>query len=97
MHPHQRWLSASGANDAHGGMKTKTSPGAPAAGLKRINLAGIATTAPTAKAAKIYPELQYPDGQVTALVEGIVETSDKVVPVAARVKTKLGRGGTGEE
>jgi hypothetical protein len=64
-------------------MKTKTSPAtaapvAPAAGLKRINLAGIATTAPAAKAAKTYPELPDPDGQVAALVEGILEKSEQL-------------------
>jgi len=64
-------------------MKTKSSPAtaapvAPAAGLKRINLAGIATAAPAAKAAKTYPELPDPDGQVAALVEGILEMSDQL-------------------
>jgi len=62
-------------------MKTKSSPAtaapvAPAAGLKRINLTGIATKAPAAKAAKTYPELPDPDGQVAMLVEGILEKSE---------------------
>ncbi len=64
-------------------MKTKSStvtaaPVAPAAGLKQINLARIATTAPAAKAAKTYPELPDPDGQVAALVEGILEKSEQL-------------------
>jgi hypothetical protein len=64
-------------------MKTKSStataaPVAPAAGLKRINLAGIATKAPAAKAAKTYPELPDPDGQVAALVEGILEKTEQL-------------------
>jgi hypothetical protein len=64
-------------------MKTKSSPAtaapvAPAAGLKRINLAGIATKAPAAKAAKTYHELPDPDGQVAALVEGILEKTEQL-------------------
>ena len=76
-------------------MKTKTSsataaPVAPAAGLKRINLAGIATTAPAAKAAKTYPELPDPDGQVAALVEGILETSDQVEALSGNLEILKG-------
>jgi len=64
-------------------MKTKSAaataaPVAPAAGLKRINLAGIATKAPAARAAKTYPELPDPDGQVAALVGGILEKSEQL-------------------
>jgi hypothetical protein len=76
-------------------MKTKSSPAsaapvAPAAGLKRINLAGIATTAPAAKAAKSYPELPDPDGQVAALVEGILETSDQVEALSGNLEILKG-------
>jgi hypothetical protein len=74
-----------GANEAWGGMKTKTkstaataAPVAPAAGLKRINLAGISTKAPAAKAAKTYPLLPDSDGQVAALVNGIVEKAEQL-------------------
>ena len=72
-------------------MKTKSStataaPVAPAAGLKRINLAGIATTAPAAKAAKTYPELPDPDGQVAALVEGILEMSEQVEAITGALE-----------
>jgi hypothetical protein len=69
-------------------MKTKTkstavaaataAPVAPAAGLKRINLAGISTKAPAAKAAKTYPLLPDSDGQVAALVNGIVEKAEQL-------------------
>jgi hypothetical protein len=68
-------------------MKTKTKPTAvaataapvaPAAGLKRINLAGISTKAPAAKAAKTYPLLPDSDGQVAALVNGIVEKAEQL-------------------
>ena len=64
-------------------MKTKSSPAtaapvAPAAGLKRINLAGIATKSATTKAAKAYPLLPDTDGQVAALVEGILEKSEQL-------------------
>ena len=76
-------------------MKTKSSPAtaapvAPAAGLKRINLAGIATAAPAAKAAKTYPELPDPDGQVAALVEGILETSDQVEALSGNLEILKG-------
>ena len=54
---------------------TTAAPVAPTAGLKRFNLAGIATTSPAAKAAKVYPVLPDPDGQVAALVEGVLEQS----------------------
>ena len=54
---------------------TPAAPVAPAAGLKRFNLAGIATSSPAAKAAKVYPVLPDPDGQVAALVEGVLEQS----------------------
>jgi hypothetical protein len=64
-------------------MKTKSStataaPVAPAAGLKRINLAGIATKSATTKAAKAYPLLPDADGQVAALVDGILEKSEQL-------------------
>jgi hypothetical protein len=64
-------------------MKTKSAaataaPLAPAAGLKRIKLAGIATTAPAAKASKTYTELPDPDGQIAALVCGILEKSEQL-------------------
>jgi hypothetical protein len=65
-------------------MKTKptaaatAAPVAPAAGLKRINLAGISTKAPAAKAAKTYPLLPDSDGQVAALVNGIVEKAEQL-------------------
>ena len=85
MHLLLRWISASGANEALGGMKTKSKtaaatagPSAPAAGLKRINLAGIATKSATTKAAKAYPLLPDADGQVAALVEGILEKSEQL-------------------
>ncbi len=61
-------------------------PGRSAAGLKRINLAGIATAAPAAKAAKTYPELPNPDGQVATLVEGILETSDQVEALSGNLE-----------
>ena len=84
MHPLSRWIPARTANEAWGGMKTKTTaaataaPVAPAAGLKRINLAGISTKAPAAKAAKTYPLLPDSDGQVAALVNGIVEKAEQL-------------------
>ena len=76
-------------------MKTKSStataaPVAPAAGLKRINLAGIATAAPAAKAAKTYPELPDPDGQVAALVEGILEMSDQLEAIEGALNISKG-------
>ena len=56
MHPLQRWHVVGCPVEAHGGMKTQAKvmavPVAPAAGLKRINLAGIATKSPAAKTAK---------------------------------------------
>ena len=93
MHPPQCWHTAMGVSEAHGGMKTKTFPvvaPVPAAGLKRINLAGIATTATAAKAAKSYPELPDPDGQVAALVEGILETSDQVESLSGNLEILKG-------
>jgi len=76
-------------------MKTKSStataaPVTPAAGLKRINLAGIATTAPAAKAAKSYPELPDPDGQVASLVEGILEMSEQVEAITGALEISKG-------
>jgi hypothetical protein len=66
-------------------MKTKSKPAAataapraPAAGLKRINLAGIATNSAAAKATKAYPILPDADGQVATLVEGILEKSEQL-------------------
>ena len=86
MHPLPRWIPASGANEAWSGMKTKSkpaaastaAPSAPAAGLKRINLAGIATKSAATKTAKAYPLLPDPDGQVATLVEGILEKSEQL-------------------
>ena len=51
---------------------------APAAGLKRINLAGISTKSAATKTAKAYPLLPDADGQVAALVEGILEKSEQL-------------------
>jgi hypothetical protein len=53
-------------------MKTKdkakpAAPVAPAAGIKRINLAGIATKSPASKSAKAYPVLPDEDGHLQAL------------------------------
>jgi manganese/zinc/iron transport system substrate-binding protein len=82
-------------------MKTKSSPAtaapvAPAAGLKRINLAGISTTAPAAKAAKTYPELPDPDGQVAALVEGAAARGHRLVLGGRLYSDSLGDpGGAG--
>ena len=64
-------------------MKTKdkaqpAAPVAPAAGIKRINLAGIATKSPATKSAKAYPVLPDEDGQVAALVEGILDKSEQL-------------------
>ena len=83
MHPLPRWIPASGANEAWGGMKTKSkpaaaataAPSAPAAGLKRINLAGISTKSAATKTAKAYPILPDAAGQVAALIDGILEKS----------------------
>ena len=56
MHPFQRWNAAGCPVETWGGMKTQAkvmaAPVAPAAGIKRINLAGIATKSPAAKTAK---------------------------------------------
>ena len=72
-------------NEAWGGMKTKSkpaaataSPSAPADRLKRINLAGIATNSAATKTAEVYPLLPDADGQVAALVEGILEKSEQL-------------------
>jgi hypothetical protein len=85
MHPLPRWIPASCENEAWDGMKTKTkpaaataAPSAPAAWLKRINLAGISTKSAAAKTAKAYPILPDADGQVAALVEGILEKSGQL-------------------
>ena len=53
--------------------KVMAAPAAPAAGIKRVNLAGIATKSPAAKTAKAYPVLPDPDGQAAALVERILD------------------------
>jgi len=63
-------------NETWGGMKTKSA--AAAARLKRINLAGIATNSAATKTAKAYPLLADADGQVAALVEGILEKSEQL-------------------
>ena len=78
MQPPQRWHGAPSPVEAWGGMKTKVqtqpaAPVAPAAGIKRINLAGVATKSSAAKATKAYPVLPDEDGQVAALVEGILD------------------------
>ena len=83
MHPLQRWHVAPCPVEAWGGMKTKVqtqpaAPVAPAAGIKRINLAGIATKSPASKTAKAYPVLPDEDGQVAALVEGILDKSEQL-------------------
>jgi hypothetical protein len=64
-------------------MKTKdkaqsAAPVAPSAGIKRINLAGIATKSPASKTAKAYPVLPDEDGQVAALVEDILDKSEQL-------------------
>lgn len=62
-------------------MKTqpaKTVAPAPAAGIKRINLAGIATKTPASRSTKTYPVLPDESGEVAALVEGILEKSEQV-------------------
>ena len=86
MPPLPRCIPASGANEAWGGMKTKSkpaaastaAPSAPAARLKRINLAGISTKSAATRTAKAYPILPDADGQVAALVEGILEKSEQL-------------------
>ena len=94
MHPLPRWIPARGANEAWGGMKTKSkpaasataAPSAPAAGLKRINLAGISTKSAATKTAKAYPLLPDADGQVAALVEGILEKSEQLDAIEGAIE-----------
>jgi hypothetical protein len=74
MHKHTQWIPTSGGNETWGEMKTKSA----AARLKRINLAGIATNSAATKTAKVYPLLPDADGQVAALVEGILEKSEQL-------------------
>ena len=69
---------------------TSAAPVAPAAGLKRFNLAGIATTSPAAKAAKVYPVLPDPDGQVAALVDGILEETAQIEALEGGVEIEKG-------
>jgi hypothetical protein len=59
-------------------VQTQSAAPAPAAGIKRINLAGIATKSPASKTAKAYPVLPDEDGQVGALVEGILDKAEQL-------------------
>jgi len=53
-------------------------PPAPAAGLRKVSLAGFAVQNPVGKSAKSYPLLPDPDGQVAELVSSILEQSAQV-------------------
>ena len=53
-------------------------PPAPAAGLRKVSLAGFAVQSPAGKSAKSYPLLPDPDGQVAELVGLILEHSAQV-------------------
>ena len=94
MHPLQRWHVAGCSVEAWGGMKTQAkvmaAPVAPAAGIKRINLAGIATKSPAAKTAKAYPVLPDPDGQAAALVEGILDKSEQLEALEGALEIEKG-------
>lgn len=48
---------------------------APAAGLRKVSLAGFAVQSPAGKSAKSYPLLPDPDGQVAELVTAILDHS----------------------
>jgi len=48
-------------------------PPAPAAGLRKVSLAGFAVQSPAGKSAKSYPLLPDPDGQVADLVSSILD------------------------
>jgi hypothetical protein len=83
MHKHTRSIPTSGANEAWGGMKTKSAAAVATAGRKRINLARTSTNSAATKTAKSSPPLPSPilldaDGQVAALVEGILEKSEQL-------------------
>ena len=69
--------------------KTKTETAAPAApaapapkeqpaGLKKVNLAGIAAKPAAGKPMKSYPVMPDPDGQVAVLVTSILERAAQV-------------------
>jgi len=53
-------------------------PPAPAAGLRKVSLAGFAVQNPVGKSAKSYPLLPDPDGQVAELVTAILDHSAQV-------------------
>ena len=95
MHLLQRWFVAGRPFEAWGGMKTQAkemaAPAAPGAGIKRINLAGIATKSPAAKTAKAYPVLPDTDGQAAALVEGILDKSEQLEALEGGVRDRKGR------
>jgi len=57
-----------------------------AAGLKRINLAGISTKSAPTKTAKAYPLLPDEDGQVATLVEGILEKSEQLEAIEGAIE-----------
>jgi len=94
MHPFQRWHVAGCPVEAWGGMKTQAkvmaAPAAPAGGIKRVNLAGIATKSPAAKTAKAYPVLPDPDGQAAALVEGILDKSEPLEALERALEIEKG-------
>src|SRR2546422_4243237 len=65
--------------------KTKTAAAAPvaatpapAAGIKKFNLAGIAKAAPAGKPVKTYPVLPDEDGHVAELVDAIIEKAEQL-------------------
>ena len=70
--------------------KVMAASAAPAAGLKRINLAGIATKSPASKTAKAYPVLPDPDGQAAALVEGILDKSEQLEALEGALEIEKG-------
>src|SRR2546421_405915 len=51
---------------------------APAAGIKKFNLAGIAKAAPAGKPVKTYPVLPDEDGHVAELVDAIIEKAEQL-------------------
>jgi hypothetical protein len=53
-------------------------PPAPAAGLRKVSLAGFAVQTPAGKSAKSYPLLPDPDGQVAELVTAVLDHSAQV-------------------
>ena len=70
--------------------KVVAASAAPSAGIKRINLAGIATKSPAAKTAKAYPVLPDSDGRATALVEGILDKSEQLEPLEGALEIEKG-------